>query len=40
MARSIHNSRSQLFPFDNSGHGLPIDEADKFNGALMQFINM
>ncbi|SMF84158.1 non-heme chloroperoxidase [Paenibacillus uliginis N3/975] len=30
---------SQLYPFDNSGHGLPIDQADDFNKALMHFIN-
>lgn len=31
---------SLLFPFYNSGHGLPIDQADDFNRALINFINM
>lgn len=30
---------SKLYPFDNSGHGLPIDQADEFNKALMNFMN-
>lgn len=30
---------SQLYPFGNSGHGLPIEQADEFNKALMNFIN-
>jgi non-heme chloroperoxidase len=30
---------SQLFPFGNSGHGMPIEQADDFNKSLMQFIS-
>jgi len=30
---------SKLFPFDNSGHGLPICQADDFNKKLVEFIN-
>ncbi|MFD0586507.1 alpha/beta fold hydrolase [Paenibacillus sp. GCM10027627] len=30
---------SKLFPFGNSGHGTPIEQADDFNQALMQFVN-
>lgn len=30
---------SVLYPFDNSGHGLPIDQADDFNKMLMHFLH-
>ncbi|MEH6943840.1 alpha/beta fold hydrolase [Bacillus sp. JJ722] len=31
--------QSQLYPLNNSGHGSPIDQANEFNKALMQFLN-
>lgn len=34
-----HIRGSKLYPFENSGHGLPIDQADDFNKKLMEFIN-
>ncbi|GKU77367.1 alpha/beta fold hydrolase [Paenibacillus sp. L3-i20] len=30
---------SKLYPFQNSGHGLPIDQADDLNKGLMEFVN-
>ncbi len=34
--RAIKNSR--LVPFENSGHGLVLEERDKFNAELMEFV--